>query len=100
MINSYFDCKLIRDICKSGEKIPPLSITEAGKLLHAMKPSVCDHWSISVSHNISGGPIAKKHFQELVNLALKDFEHTTVDEMNVACILFNGHQKSQNLASS
>ena len=97
-----FDYKLIREICKAGEKIPPLSIIEAEKLLHSMKPSVCDHWSISANHYINGGPIALKHFQELVNLALRDIENTSVDEMNVAraCILFKGHQKNKNLASS
>ena len=84
------------------EKIPPLSLIEAEKLLHSIKPSVCDHWSISANHYINGGPVALKHFQELFNLALKDIENTTVDEMNVAhaCILFKGHQKSKNLASS
>ena len=42
-----FDHKLILEICKYGEKIPPLSLSEAEKLLHSLKPSVCDHWSIS-----------------------------------------------------
>ena len=97
-----FDHKLIREICKAGEKIPPLTITDAEKLLHSMKPSVCDHWSISASHYINGGPIALKHFQTLINLALEDIENTTIDEMNTAhaCILYKGHQKSKTLASS
>ena len=52
-----FDYKLIREICKAGEKIPPLSLVEAEKLLHSLKPSVCDHWSVSANHYINGGPL-------------------------------------------
>ena len=97
-----FDYKLIREICKAGEKIPPLSLIEAEKLLHSLKPSVCDHWSVSANHYINGGPIALKHFQLLMNLAFDDIENTTVDEVNTAhaCILYKGHQKDKSLASS
>ena len=97
-----FDHKLITEICKAGEKIPPLSLTDAEKLLHSLKPSVCDHWSISANHYINGGPITLKHFQIIVNLAISDIENTTVDEINTAhaCILFKGHKKDKTLASS
>ena len=92
-ISFKFDHKLITEICKAGEKIPPLSLIEAEKLLHSLKPSVCDHWSISANHYINGGPIALKHFQLLMNLAFDDIENTTFDEVNTAhaCILYKGH---------
>ena len=101
-IGFKFDYKLITEICKAGEKIPPLSLIEAEKLLHSLKPSVCDHWSISANHYINGGPIALKHFQLLMNLAFDDIENTTIDEVNTAhaCILFKGHKKDKSLASS
>ena len=97
-----FDHKLIIELCKAGEKIPPLSLIEAEKLLHSVKPSVCDHWSVSANHYINGGPVALKHFKLIINLAIEDIENTTVDEVNTAhaCILFKGHQKNKNLASS
>ena len=97
-----FDHKHIIEICKSGEKIPLLSLPEAEKLLHSLKPSVCDHWSISALHYINGGPIALKHFQLIINLAIENIENTTVDEVNTAhaCILYKGHQKDKNQASS
>ena len=73
---------------------------DAEKLLHSLKPSVCV--CVSANHYINGGPIALKHFQLLVNLALSDVENTSVDEVNTAhaCILFKGHQKDKSLASS
>ena len=97
-----FDHRLIKEICRLGDKIPPLSLDAAEKLLHSLKPSVCDHWNISAAHYINGGPVALKHFQFLVNTALENIENTTVDEMNTAhaCILFKGHQKDKTLASS
>ena len=96
------DHKHIIEICKAGEKIPPLNLIEAEKLLHSVKPSVCDHWSVSANHYIYGGPMALKHFQLIINLAIEDIENTTVDEVNTAhaCILFKGHQKNKNQASS
>ena len=97
-----FDHKLITEICRAGEKIPPLNLEDAEKLLHSLKPSVCDHWNISAAHYVNGGPVALKHYQILINTALKDIENTSVDEVNTAhaCILFKGHQKDKTLASS
>lgn len=97
-----FDYKLIREICHIGDKIPSLNLIDAEKLLHSLKPSVCDHWNVSAAHYINGGPIALKHYQLLINTALEDIENTTCDEFNTAhaCILYKGHQKDKTLASS
>ena len=45
-----FDYKIIHEICQNGAKIPLLSLEQASKLLHSLKPHVCDHWSVSASH--------------------------------------------------
>ena len=97
-----FDHELILEISKSGMEIPQISLVKAEELLHSLKPSVCDHYNVSSLHYIYGGPIAIKHFQTLVNSALRNLETTTCEEMNNAhaCILYKGHSKDKNLASS
>ena len=97
-----FDYNLIRDICKVGQKVPLLDLEAAEKLLHNLKPTVCDHWGVSAFHYIHGGPHALHHFQFLINTALEDIENTSCEEFNTANaqILYKGHQKDKSLASS
>ena len=96
------DHKLITEICEAGDKVPPLSLEGAESLLHSFRPSVCDHWNISASHYINGGPLALKYYQMLLNAALDNIENTAVDEVNTAhaCVLYKGHKKDKTLASS
>ena len=51
---------------------------------------------------INGGPIAIQHFQTLLNYAIEYIESTTAEEFNAApaSILYKGHLKNKNLASS
>ena len=96
------DLEMITELCQAGDSIPPLSIDDAESLLHSFRPSVCDHWNISASHYINGGPVALKHYQMLLNAALENIENTSVDEVNTAhaCVLYKGHKKDKTLASS
>ena len=79
-----------------------MSFQKAEKLLHSLKPSVCDHYNISALHFIHGGPLAIQHFQILLNSAIENLEISTCKEMNNvhACILHKGHSKDKTLASS
>ena len=93
---------MIKDICKADQHIPLLDTEAAEKLLYSLRPQVCDHWSISASHYINGGPSAIKHFQLIINTAISDLENTTCDEFNTAHaqVLYKGHKKDKTLASS
>ena len=97
-----FDYKLIREISKAGDKIPPINLLRAESLLHSLKPSVCDHFYISALHYIHAGPSGIRQFQFLVNSAIDNIENTTVEELNNAhaCILYKGHLKDKSLAAS
>ena len=97
-----FDYNIIRELCKSGSKIPPLDLEASEKLLHSLRPSVCDHWSISASHYINGGPHAINHFMFLLNAAIENVELSSCDELNIAHaqILYKGHKKDKNMSSS
>ena len=97
-----FDYELIKEISKVGEKIPPISLPKAESLLHSLKPSVYDHFNISALHYIHAGPIGIKHFQFMINSAIVNIENTTCEELNSAHanVLYKGHSKVKNLASS
>ena len=97
-----FDYNLIIEICQAGERVPPLSLKDAESLLHSLRPSVCDHWNTSASHYINGGPVALKHYQMLLNIAIENIDFTNVDEINTAhaCVLYKGHKKDKTQASS
>ena len=97
-----FDYKLVREISKAGDKIPPISLHRAESLLHSLKPTVCDHFNISALHYIHAGPVGIQQFQFLVNSAIENIENTTCEELNDAhaCILYKGHLKDKTLAGS
>ena len=97
-----FDYDLIKQISQAGQQIPPISLVKAEKLLHALKPNVCDHFNISALHFIHGGPLAMQHFQFLINSAINNLETTTCEEVNVAhaSVLHKGHSKDKSLATS
>ena len=100
--NFKLEYEMVKDICKAGQHIPLLDIEAAEKLLYSLRPNVCDHWSISASHYINGGPTGIKHFQLIMNTAISDIENTTCDEFNTAHaqVLYKGHQKDNTFASS
>ena len=90
-----FDYDLIRDISQFGQQIPQVTLQKAEQLLHSLRPQVCDHFNVSALHYINGGPHAIKHFQMLLNSAIKTIETTTCQEMNDAhaVVLYKGPKK-------
>ena len=57
----------IIEICKSGSKIPRISLTQAESILKKIRPAVSDFYSVTASHYLNGGDVAIKHFQFLFN---------------------------------
>lgn len=97
-----FDYEMVREICKTGSKIPLLSLQQAYDLLRSLKPSVCDHWSVSAAHYLHGGSSALKHFHFIINAAIEDISNVECDEINTAhaCVLYKGHKKDKKKAIS
>ena len=104
--NSYerfsSDYKHIIEICKAGAKIPRISSSDSIKLLKKIRPSVADFFSVTAAHYINGGDVAINHFQFLINTVLDNIEIAAIDELNKthAVILFKGHGKNKNAATS
>ena len=96
------DHRHIMEICRSGSKIPRISLPQAESILRKIRPAVSDFYSVTASHYLNGGEVAIKHFQFLFNSILKNIELTAIEEMNVAhaVVLHKGHGKDKNLASS
>ena len=96
------DYRHIMEICKSGAKIPRISLKEAKDLLLKIRPTVTDFFSISANHYLNGGPAAIAHFRFLFNVVLENIELAAIEEMNRAhaVILYNRHGKDKTLDSS
>ena len=96
------DHKHIVEICKSAEKIPPISTDAAKSLLKKIKLSVSDFYSISAAHYINGEDAAISHFCFLFNTILLNIELAGLPELNTvhAIILHKGHNKDRCLDSS
>ena len=96
------DHRHIVEICKSGAKVPEITLVKAEALLKKIRPGVSDIFSITAAHYLHGGDTTLKHFQFLINTVLKNIELSSIDELNRAhaVILHKGHKKDKSLASS
>ena len=85
----------ILEICKHGPNIPPISESDAFKLMERMKKNVSDVYGVTINHYFLAGPAGWKHFYLLLNTLLSDVNNTDIEEINTfyACILFKGHNK-------
>ena len=99
MCFSDFACEYsnILEICKHGPKIPPISESDAFKLMERMKKNVSDVHGVTINHYFLAGPAGWKHFYLLLNTLLSDVNNTDISEINTvyACILFKGHNKDK-----
>ena len=96
------DYRHIIEICKSGAKIPRITMKAAKDLLLKIRPSVTDFFSISASHYLNGGHAAIAHFRFLFNVVLENIELAAIEEMNRAhaIILYKRHGKDKTFDSS
>ena len=94
-----FSChyKNILALCKTGDKIPPISEKDSFNILQKMKPNVNDLYSVTPNHYNFAGPAGWKHFYLLLNSLLIDVNNTSIEEINTvyACIIFKGHGKDR-----
>ena len=76
-------------LCKSGNRVPPVSPHMAKKILKSIWPSVCDYFSITASYYLNSGEAGLEHFCFLMNLIIEDINNLSIDELNMvwACIL-------------
>ena len=96
------DHRHIIKICKSGVKIPEISLPGAWELLRKIRPGVSDFSSVTAAHFLYGGDVTVRLFQFLINTVIKNIEFAAIEELNKdhAIVLHKGHNKSRSLASS
>ena len=76
------DYSYVKDICEKGTKIPPITLSKASKILHKMKGSVNDFFSITALHFINGGPEALDHYCFILNAIISDISNASSPELN------------------
>ena len=99
-ISKYIkDYNYILEICKNKKDLPSIPVSTSTRILHNMKKSVNDYFSITPSHYINAGEAGLDHFNHLLNCIIDDVNNATVEELNAcyALLLHKGHGKSRNL---
>ena len=94
MVQEYYN---ILNIVKQNSEIPPISREMTADILKAIKPSVNDFFSLTAAHYQHLGEAGLDHLQFLINAAISDLNHLSVDELNMvwACVLYKGHGKDR-----
>ena len=92
----FHDFDLIMNLCSSSS-LPPISFEKSSEILHRMKVSVTDMYSITGSHYIHAGPVGLKHFHMLLCGLIMDINSISLSEINTvyAMVLFKGHGKDK-----
>ena len=89
------DYQYILQLCKDKRDIPEISYEDSTSILHSMKSSVSDFWSITPSHYTNAGVHGLCHFNFLLNRVIMDINTSSVKELNTAyaLLLHKGHNK-------
>ena len=92
----FHDFDLIMNLCLASS-LPPISFQKSGEILHNMKASVTDMYSITGIHYIHAGPVGLKHFHMLLSGLIMDINSISLTEINTvyAMVLFKGHGKDK-----
>ena len=93
------DYKYILEICQKKRDLPSIPLSTSTKILHDMKKSVTDYYSITPSHYLNAGDAGLDHFNHLLNCIIADVNNASVEELNAcyALLLHKQHGKSRNL---
>ena len=96
------DYSHILEICKSGTKIPSISLENSTRILKKIRPTVNDFYSVTAFHFLNAGEAGIYHFYLLLKNLICDINNVYIDEVNTvhAVILFKGHNKDRSSASS
>ena len=91
------DFKYILEISRNKRDIPPISFDHSSKILHSMKPTVSDFWSVTPLHFLYAGYQGLLHFNFLMNRIISEINGSSVKELNtvMAILLYKGHGKSK-----
>ena len=94
---TLLDYQNVLKIAREGSMIPPISPKHSTELLHSLKASVNDFYSITPSHFINAGFEGLEHFHFLLNIIIEEINLSSLEELNTiwACILYKGHRKDK-----
>ena len=89
-------------ICRTGARVPRISLQKTRKILNSIRPSVSDYASITALHYRYAGEAGMEHLQYLINGVIDEVDNLSIDDLNVtsACILHKSHGKDKSLAES
>ena len=95
--SSYEDYKNILDLCKSGNKIPPIDKEKSLKILKNIRKNVNDYYSITALHYLNAGASGHDHFHFLLNAVISEINLASLPELNTiyAHVLYKGHNKDK-----
>ena len=96
------DYENIKYLCSHKFDLPSISMETSSAIIHKMKPSVNDFFSITPRHFIHAGTAGLVHFNLLLNSVINDVNNSSVEELNsvYALLLYKGHNKDRTLDSS
>ena len=91
------DYEIIMKLCENHQGIPEIDMEVSNKLLHKIKKSVKDHYSITSEHYLNAGKEGLQHYNLLLNAIIADLNNASLEEMNTAhgLILYKGHHKDR-----
>ena len=92
------DYEIIIKLCEDDPgTIPDISLEKSNKLLHKIKKSVKDYYSITSEHYINAGKEGLQHYNLLLNAIIADLNNASLEEVNTAhgLILYKGHHKDR-----
>ena len=97
--NSFLlsDYPNIMKLCEQKSDLPLIPMNKSTEILHRLRPSVSDLYSISPLHYIHGGIEAYKHFNFLLNSIIHDVNTASLIELNSVhgLVLYKGHKKEK-----
>ena len=96
------DFQNILDICQTKTDLPNISLAESTKILHKLKSTVNDIYSITSLHYINAGEEGVDHFHFLLNGVIEDVNNASIEELNsvYALLLHKGHNKPRNISNA
>ena len=96
------DYKYIKYLCANKCDLPPISLTQSSSILHKLKPSASDFFSVTPNHFINAGMAGLVHYNLLLNTFIIDVNNCAIKDLNtvLALLLYKGHNKDRTLDTS
>ena len=81
------DYKYIKYLCANKCDLPPISFTQSSSILHKLKPSVSDFFSVTPNHFIHAGMAGLVHYNLLLNTFIIDVNNCAIKDLNTVLAL-------------